>query len=376
MLTTKNFSDIVTFSRASSGWSFGSGGVLVQTPPGAPRLDFDPITLAAQGLLSEGPSANICKYGTKLSSWAMTAGVTVDEDVALAPNGSLEADRVTYDGSNTATYRIVGNSGVVSTSGIPYTASIWLRADTPTAIRIYGNGSGAAGSYVTCNVTSQWQRFWTSGVGNGTSSLQVILYSATNNEPFSVYAWCGQIEQGAFPSSSIPTSGDAQVARAADIASITDLSKIAFNPSEGAIFVDFMVPRLAAGAGADPGQGVVGLVGSYPNFLFGVGVGSTGRINLYRTINGVTLGGLGTSNSLTVGSVARLGIAWSAAKGDAMCLNGGPVVTGTGTNLAGMTELRIGRFAGNPSYLNGCVRAVSVVPVRPDDAAFQARTAL
>ena len=290
MLTTKNFSDIVTFSRASSGWSFGSGGVLVQTPHGAPRLDFDPITLAAQGLLSEGPSANICKYGTKLSSWAMTAGVTVDEDVALAPNGSLEADRVTYDGSNTATYRIVGNSGVVSTSGIPYTASIWLRADTPTAIRIYGNGSGAAGSYVTCNVTSQWQRFWTSGVGNGTSSLQVILYSATNNEPFSVYAWCGQIEQGAFPSSSIPTSGDAQVARAADIASITDLSKIAFNPSEGAIFVDFMVPRLAAGAGADPGQGVVGLVGSYPNFLFGVGVGSTGRINLYRTINGVTLG--------------------------------------------------------------------------------------
>jgi hypothetical protein len=49
-LVDKTFSQIITFTRASTGTFFDSAGVLTSAAVDAPRLDYDPSTLVAQGL--------------------------------------------------------------------------------------------------------------------------------------------------------------------------------------------------------------------------------------------------------------------------------------------------------------------------------------
>jgi hypothetical protein len=132
--------------------------------------------------------------------WIKGTGVTVTPNATAAPDGSLTADLVTYDGSDIARSspqnRMQQNlsyfgSGT-SVNGQSYTLSVWLRGDSPQTVRLHGN----AISSVLCNVTTTWQRFSVTGVGNGSLSLIAILQDVSN-APFSVYTWGFQYETNA-----------------------------------------------------------------------------------------------------------------------------------------------------------------------------------
>jgi hypothetical protein len=127
--------------------------------------------------------------------WIMTAGTTVTANTHTAPDGTLTADTVTYDGSGTSgNYRIYNDAtGGLSMPGANYVTSVYLRADTATTVRLYGNV--VAGGFITCNLTTSWQRYTISGVGNGVSGPQVLIYSPAGvNTPFSIQVWGTQIE--------------------------------------------------------------------------------------------------------------------------------------------------------------------------------------
>jgi hypothetical protein len=130
--------------------------------------------------------------------WVKTTGTTVVPNSTVSPDGTSTADRIVYNGTGiSGDYRIVADafSPVISVNGVTYTTSIWLKADSPVSIRLYGNS--AAGGFVTCNLTTTWQRFSTTGVGNGLSNLQLLIYSVSgDNSALSFYMWGAQIEEG------------------------------------------------------------------------------------------------------------------------------------------------------------------------------------
>ena len=68
---------------------------------------------------------NLIPYSDQLNSWTVTTGVTVTTNSVAAPDGSITADTVTYDGTTgtAGNYRIY-TTGATSVSGQIYTFSI------------------------------------------------------------------------------------------------------------------------------------------------------------------------------------------------------------------------------------------------------------
>jgi hypothetical protein len=126
--------------------------------------------------------------------WSKTTGVTVTPNVITDPLGGQTADRIVYDGSGTSgNFRIFQALVGASTVGARRTFSIWLRCESGTvSVRIASN-SGFA--FLTCNLTTAWQRFQLTTVADG-SVDQVFIYSpAATNTAFTIDAWGAQLEE-------------------------------------------------------------------------------------------------------------------------------------------------------------------------------------
>ncbi|MDR3382321.1 hypothetical protein [Cupriavidus basilensis] len=177
-----------------------------------------------------------------------------------------------------------------------------------------------------------------------------------------------------YPASPIRAT-TAQASCGADNATITDLRKIAFNATEGTLLVDFILPRVAAGSGVDSGNGVLTLTDSALNNYFAIAAGA-GKLLAYRKIGGVQSATMVTANAVTAGARAKAAFSWGAGQPDTLCLNGGAVVSmAAAGSPAAATELRVGRFEGNPGWLNGWICTLGSIPRRYSSAELQAATA-
>ena len=58
----------LTFTRASSGWYYNSSGILTQAANNVPRFDYNPLTLALNGLLIEQQSTNLVKNNSMVGA--------------------------------------------------------------------------------------------------------------------------------------------------------------------------------------------------------------------------------------------------------------------------------------------------------------------
>ncbi|KJK22136.1 hypothetical protein UB46_23805 [Burkholderiaceae bacterium 16] len=406
MLFNRNFADLITFARASAGWSYSAGGVLVQSGANTPRLDYDPLTLAARGLLLEELRTNLLwpsmyglvtapTYYTITNAASLVAGQQAKRFVMVGAGGpntpAANGAQFTATGPM-CTWSIIeidpaSVAGAITrllfykTSGTP---GIWggVNLDLTTGVASVASGTGTVtyGAVKLSNLGPNGGAvylLWTATTNAGGETLNAYPYPITDGSASgagkSVIVHHHQLEAGAYPSSAIVTTS-AQATRAADNATITDLSKIGFSQGEGTVYAEFMVPRIASGVAGDSFGGVITICDSALNNYFAVWPNVTGNVKFSRKAGGAVVD-ITTANSVVVGAVAKVAVAYGAAQNDAICLNGGTVASAAAIAPSGMTEMRLGRLASNPGWLNGWLRNVRFIPRRMSNVELQSLTA-
>ena len=199
----------ITFTRSSTATYTDRTGVVRLSGANQARFDYDPVTLAARGLLIEEQRTNRLQYSNALTfaSWTPGTGTTRVLD-ATGPDGvANSATSVSLSTSGPGIYQTV-------TPTATDTFSVWLRAKsgTPQVVVFL-----AVGQLTTVTLNTTWQRFQVTGSG-ANPGIRVDYPVALTN--VTVEIWGAQIEAGAFATSIIPTTS-AAVTRAADLAVMT-----------------------------------------------------------------------------------------------------------------------------------------------------------
>ena len=239
--TTASLDPRVTVTRAlNTATRINSSGLVEGVNANLPRFDYDPSTLACKGLLIEEARSNLFVQSSNFAtSWVTDTGsCTVTTDDVVSPDGTQNADKLEFVGTNANRYQTV----VSLTIGASYTMTVWLRVASGTASVSIGNIN--AGVNVAQTVTTTWQRFTVTQTASATTRYPQI--TATN---VTVYVWGAQLEAGAFATSYIPTT-TTSLTRNADAVTMTGTNFTSwYNSSEGAVFSEVTLSNLTKGQG-------------------------------------------------------------------------------------------------------------------------------
>jgi hypothetical protein len=382
-LVSKNFSDIITFTRASSATYFDATGTLQTATTDAPRFDYNPSTLAANGLLIEEARTNLALQSQDFATTWTPSAASISVDVEVSPDGTSNADKLIED--NTTSTHTLGQ--VFSfTSGVTYAVSIFAKAAERTRIEYRAGNTTTFGARAIFDLSAGTVVQTTSGtasiqsIGNGwyrciivgasaaTASTNMLVYlvesgTTTNylgDGTSGVYIWGAQLEAGAFPTSYIPTTSSA-VTRAADVASVNTLSPW-FSAAEGTLYAEW----------------TRGYTGNFSNYSGQATLlsGASQAIAAALTVPGSTA----IYNSMIVGGVQQLTyqavttlttnkVALAYAENNTQWAgNGVSKPTDTVCSVPTVTSLALGYSATGTSYLNGYLRRVSYYPRRLSQA--------
>jgi hypothetical protein len=387
----------ITFTRASTGTYFDSAGVLQTAAINAPRFDYDPSTLAAQGLLIEEARTNLLTYSEDFSNaaWAKT-DITVTADNTTAPNGTTTADLITEGTAGTAFTTRVTSPSVAAGSTVSASIYIkrsavvqWVRVRVANTSATNGGnvwfniqtgalgnqtniGAGTATKGTITAVGNSWYRITattTLAVGDITASIGFTSASAngstTRVNSSAYWVWGAQLEVGAFPTSYIPTVAS-QSTRAIDGAVISTLTTW-YNPTEGALFVAVGYKQ------ASPAfQCAASFNDNTANNRWTTGFTDTSSVGTaLRNTGGAGLLTTSTANAAVVGAINKIALAIST--GCSLSLNGGTVATNATYAAPTVTQLQIGNQLG-AGYLNGYIRSLTYYPRRLSDNQLQALT--
>lgn len=237
----------MSFSRASSGWTYNSSGLLEQKSTDTARFYFDPLTGAPWGLLSEMADNNVCAQSNNFAGtgWTNTSGGTGSAPVltvndAISPDGAQNATKVVFNsgaGTSSSDQSLLGYvraSMLTATSN--YGHSIYVKGTAGTQIIMRGS---AAVTYTLFTLTGGWDRISTKEVAaSTTASLDIGIRQGvvgTINSSATVWLYGAMISgtAGVGVTSYIPTSGST-VTRSQDICSIP-LSSIGFDAAQGGL---------------------------------------------------------------------------------------------------------------------------------------------
>jgi len=248
------FSELIDFTRSSTGTYLGSDGLIRTADTNEPRLEYD-ASGQPLGLLIEEQRTNLLSYSEAFDdSYWVKSGITTSPNGAVPPDGSGNAISLLAIGTSGA---YVSRSSLGS-AGAGYTVSVFAKAGTHDIIRITNQSSGTSGGWFDltngttlssngANNVSQieyvgngWyrcSRYFDSWVNSNNAVLFGVSASDGSTQSVSghtVSLWGAQLELGSFPTSYIPTSGST-VTRNADIPSLP-IERFSYNDTQGTLF--------------------------------------------------------------------------------------------------------------------------------------------
>ena len=391
-------SNLVTFTRASSGTFVGSDGLLKTATTNEARFDHNPTTGESLGLLVEEQRTNSIRNntgvgaaagtpGTDPTNWSLSAaGNNVTKEVVgLGTENGIPYVDIRYSGTPTA-----GNSVsiafeptnfIAAASGQTWTESVFIKlqagsfSGTSTTLSLLGT-DGTAG---TENFSSPFITSTPTNLQNGRLSVTATFASAstTRAQPrvrigftvgvaFDITLRIGlpQLEQGAFATSPILTT-TAAATRSADVPSITGANFSSwYNQTEGTMF---------ANATAAVAASILPCYASIDN-------GTTSeRLQLRRVTNGtspsyrVVAGGQSIDSATkTIGSPTGFNshvLAYASSNYEGAC-NGTLEGLISIVNRPTATQLQIGNGAGS-TVINGTIKRLTYWPTRLGNTTLQ-----
>ena len=355
-----------------------------------PRLDFDPVTLAAKGLLVEEQRANLVLQSAAFNSvdW-FTGGTTVSADVAgstaIAPDGTNTADKLAEDNS-TGTHRVLPVTALTVVSGSPYTYSVYAKAVERTKLVIVDNDVQGATFDLSAGTVSALGTGVTApppvAAGNGwyrcvitrsptTTSGRIGIYLADGTGATSytgvtgngVLIWGAQVEAGSFATSYIPVGAtSAGATRNADVASVSTQA-FPYSSTEGTWVANFQTIFDTTNPVA---SSILTADGSASKLISYIGGGG----NQVSSYDGATI----ITRAIDVtGPVSKAASAYNAS-GRALAVNGSAVATGTiAAGYSTVSTANIGGTVGT-GPLNGWIRQITYLPRRISDAELTTRS--
>jgi hypothetical protein len=342
---------------------------------GQPRFEYSPTDSASMGLLIEGSSTNLQRYGNDFGSWNLRSYVTITADAAVAPDGSLTAQSVVPTAISEIHYIL--DTSISFTSGTTYTSSVFVKSAGSRYIQFGGGSSafGAAafvnfdltdGSYTATGMTAtasavgnDWWRLTVTAAATASATEGFYLSYVTSKsaaragyatgDGYSGYLLYGfQTESGSFASSLVNTgTGSSALTRAAESLSVADSSL--FDNGSGALAAEYdmfaasetsYVLQTARSTGATNNDGVT----VYNEGLFVNGAGS-------NTVVGNT-----TSNTFH-----KVAASWEAGS-QKISRDGGAVAEDTTTVVpqSGTDKLFIGVRQDGGEPLNGHIKRLAI----------------
>jgi len=382
---------------------------LMTAPAGVPRLDYNPTTGQALGLLIEEARTNLLTYSNTFSNaiWTLT-NATLTAAATVAPDGTQTAFNLV---SNTSTgLQAIAQTVTKAASALAYTSTVYFKANQYTYSWLQISDGAGNGAIVYFNLTTGaistavagigtaftalsattptavgngWYRCNITGTSNTATSLVTQFGSSTNGTSNSVvgngysgvFIWGAQLEQGSFATSYTPTVAS-QVTRNADQASMTGTNFSSWwNVSQSAFVVEFDKPNLTnSGTLID----TTTLGGSTNNSIEIDSTSNGANIFTVRQPPATTFNNLIGSSSLSSNKFAvSFGANLFAPYDGIGAINGAGGTFGTGSYIPNPTivALYIGyRASFNNQWINGHIRTIRYYPVALPSANLQALT--
>ena len=382
---TKRLDPRITFTRASSATFVNEDGLIEAAGVNQARFDHTPTTGESLGLLVEEARTNLSLQSEDFSNiyWVKT-DCTITSNESTAPNGTLTADLWT----NTSTPgSIISGNILKDATARTYTGSLWVKGDstaftltidfggtanrgraifnlsngTLSTILNEGNFTNTSGT-ITAYVNG-WYRLTITTTTSTATTIRFRPFFSTTGA--TVRIWGAQVEEGAFPTSYIPTVA-ATVTRAADVASITGSNFSSWYRQDEGTF-------LGAGKSNDPSNNVP--------FLMTVDDGTlANEIAMARRVG--SLLATGSMFTLGVSQADMFSSAWNTGAEGALALglslnncaisfNGQSPVVDTSATLPAVTTFRLGRRSNTFNTWNGTIRRLTFWPARLGNEVLQ-----
>lgn len=220
-----------------------------------PRIDYS--NGSCPSILLEPQRTNLLTYSAQFDNFSwIKAAITVTANAILSPNGTVTADKIIEQAISTQ-HRFSGSTVAINI-GTVYTSSVYVKIGerryfglksgqsgqsqpvfdllTGTVVEGVGSIENAGNGWYRCShvftsINGVFIPYWTI-LQNPTFIREVYLGDDTSG----IYLWGAQLEQGAYPTSYIPTVAST-VTRVADTASKTGISSL-INSEEGTLFID------------------------------------------------------------------------------------------------------------------------------------------